>query len=94
MSNFNVKFSPSGQNKVVTQSSGTNITLTSTRAIGGRELRELADINMNEQVNGGVLVYDSTTNSFVLHKLASVDTSTANTVVSIADDVIIDCGFF
>lgn len=66
--------SPSGVKRVVTQDTGKNITLSSFRQVE-TGLNELSDVNMNSSPNGSVLVFDTTTSSFILRQLGTVDSN-------------------
>lgn len=81
--------SPSGIKRVVTQDSGKNITLSSFRQVE-TSISELSDVNMNSNPNGSVLVFNSSTSSFTLRPLGSVDGNGDLTI----DNADIDGGTF
>lgn len=80
---------PSGIKRVVTQDSGKNVTLSSFRQVE-TSISELSDVNMNSNPNGSVLIFNSSTSSFTLRPLGSVDGSGDLTI----DNADIDGGTF
>jgi len=85
MSDLNVTLSSPGQNKVVLNESGTSLTLSAFRAVSS-SLSELRDVNLNNQPDASVLIYDNTTQAFTLRQvlLVSAD-STGDFVISGGD---------
>jgi hypothetical protein len=70
MSEFNIKFGTSNQNRVIQRDSGTNITLKS--SVPASNVKRLSDVDMNGLDDGAVLVYEANTDSFQLKQFLQV----------------------
>jgi hypothetical protein len=86
MSDLNVTLRSSGQNKVVLNDSGTSLTLSTFKAVSS-SLSELRDVNLNNEPDESILIYDNTTQAFALRQVLLIPSDSSG-------DFIISGGVF
>tara|TARA_Y100001972_G_scaffold108889_1_gene139279 strand:+ start:642 stop:893 length:252 start_codon:yes stop_codon:yes gene_type:complete len=65
----NIKVSIGGSGGIENATSANTITLSSSGGTGSKRLTDLTDVNDTVEVDGGTLVYNASTDEYVLKKL-------------------------